>query len=114
MDMDLKKFPVTMRKCYFEDERKLRFFRIYSKAHCKLECATNITFEKSKCVQFYMPRTSKMKVCNFTELKTVFNFMSRALEVCECLPLCNDVKYSFELERYNFPTSIIPQELLKV
>ena len=44
------------RKCFFEDERKLRFFVVYNIQNCHRECYSNVTFQYCGCVKFSMPR----------------------------------------------------------
>lgn len=111
-DMDLKGFPVDFRKCYFEDERKLKFFKIYSKAHCKLECVANITYDKFGCAVYYTPRDSKTKICNSTHYYSIKESVTDdELAQCDCYPLCNDIKYSYEVEKMELPTGTIPDDL---
>lgn len=35
---DLRSISPERRKCYFEDERKLKYFRVYTKKNCESEC----------------------------------------------------------------------------
>lgn len=35
---DLRLISPERRKCYFEDERKLKYFRVYTKKNCEAEC----------------------------------------------------------------------------
>ncbi|KAG5677523.1 hypothetical protein PVAND_007278 [Polypedilum vanderplanki] len=35
------RYSSDVRRCYFEGERKLQFFKSYSKAFCSLECIAN-------------------------------------------------------------------------
>lgn len=37
-DNDLRSFDPDERKCYFEDERKLKYFKTYTKNNCEMEC----------------------------------------------------------------------------
>lgn len=55
-DEGLQRFPPFSRKCYFEGERKLKFFRTYSKALCEWECKANlvVTFSYEKYLIFYI------------------------------------------------------------
>jgi hypothetical protein len=46
------------RQCYFAGERQLKFFKIYTKSNCELECMTNLTLRYCNCSAFYMPRKS--------------------------------------------------------
>lgn len=46
------------RGCYYQNERKLKFFQVYTEDNCYLECLTNYTERICKCVAFYMPSNS--------------------------------------------------------
>jgi amiloride-sensitive sodium channel len=96
MEESLKKFPIELRKCYFEDERKLKFFKHYSVYHCKLECFSNITYKNFGCVKFYMPRDSKTRICKFSELIKLYS-QDDDLTKCNCLSLCNYIKFNYKV-----------------
>lgn len=51
------------RQCYFNGERYLRLFRMYTQHNCELECLANYTMAKCGCVKFSMPRDSATPVC---------------------------------------------------
>ncbi|XP_063703633.1 pickpocket protein 28-like [Culicoides brevitarsis] len=100
------------RNCFFDGERNLTFFKIYSKSNCELECLTNITLDQCKCVQFWMPRHPDTPICgisqhkcsNFLALRYLnINIATTAREIlekydipykCNCLERCNSVTYS--------------------
>lgn len=113
MDLDLKEFPAVLRKCYFEDERGLKFFKMYSVSHCKLECLANITLEKFGCVRFYMPRDAKTRICMFSEQKNMTG-PTEDLNGCECYPLCNDIKYSYKVEKVPITAKNVPDNFTKM
>lgn len=52
----LKHYEPNRRQCYFQKERALRYFNIYSQSNCELECLANFTLSKCGCVKFSMPR----------------------------------------------------------
>ncbi|XP_070496595.1 pickpocket protein 28-like [Chironomus tepperi] len=106
-DSSLKKHPPEIRGCYFENERKLKFFKSYTRAHCDLECLTNHTLKICGCVRFSMPRSSKTSVCDLDETACyndamrhwphdVENSLNFAVP-CNCYPPCNNIKYSTKL-----------------
>jgi amiloride-sensitive sodium channel len=39
---DLRSFDPDERKCYFEDERSLKYFKIYTQKNCEMECLSFI------------------------------------------------------------------------
>jgi hypothetical protein len=99
---DLRKFPPKIRGCYFEDEKKLKFFKIYTKNNCDLECMTNYNKEFCGCVHFSMPRTENTRICELKDGNCYFNAInfwmqnSSAKFPCDCFPSCNYLKYSIK------------------
>lgn len=99
----LKKFPLSQRRCYFEGERKLKFFKTYTKAHCNLECLANFTLRRCGCVSFSYPRTEEDRVCATNETKCYKkahidwpNDDEESLKFempCNCYPPCFDIHY---------------------
>lgn len=101
-DYTLRRISPHRRNCYFEGEKKLKFFKSYSRAHCNLECLTNITLGKCGCVKFYMPRDKNTKVCTYAQLECKQNAnYNTEIEMlaCACYSPCNDIKYSHDLFR---------------
>lgn len=107
IDKALRRFAPLSRNCYFDEERKLKFFKSYSKAHCDFECMTNFTLKHCGCVKFSMPRNAKTRVCSWVES----NCYNEAMEMwsvemqtintdkpCDCLSTCTDLKYSLKIE----------------
>lgn len=47
-------FPMQ-RKCFYNSERQLRFFKFYSKSNCEAECLTKFINDTCGCVKFFMP-----------------------------------------------------------
>lgn len=90
-DYDLKKFSPDLRRCYFEGERKLKFFKTYTKALCKWECHANATLEKCGCVKLSMPRDNLTKICSIDDLECA---TSISLTNCQCYDSCFDVTYT--------------------
>lgn len=43
------------RQCYFPNERRLKFFKIYTQGNCQLECAWNVTLRECGCFTLTMP-----------------------------------------------------------
>ncbi|XP_031622961.1 pickpocket protein 28-like [Contarinia nasturtii] len=61
----LRTYSSQTRRCFFESERKLKFFNIYTKSNCEHECLANYTITECGCVIFSMPR--KIKILNIEE-----------------------------------------------
>lgn len=98
-DPALRSFGTDVRKCYFEGERKLKFFKTYTKALCEWECLTNATLDNCGCVKFSMPRNQTTKVCNATKVFDCVLRVKRESRGCTCYAPCNDVEYSYKIYR---------------
>ena len=61
---NLKSYTFRRRKCYYSNERHLRFFKFYTMELCKLECLTNYTLNLCGCVPYYFPRKFHCFVSN--------------------------------------------------
>lgn len=48
-------YEPNQRQCFYQSERKLRFFKIYTQTNCEAECTANVTKTKCGCVKFSMP-----------------------------------------------------------
>lgn len=55
----LKNYSPNKRKCFFELERQLRFFKMYTQNNCEVECLANYTKQECGCVKFSMPSINK-------------------------------------------------------
>ncbi|XP_050080483.1 pickpocket protein 28-like [Anopheles maculipalpis] len=105
---NLHRYPHTKRQCFFADERKLRFFRVYNEQNCEFECLTNYTLATCGCVTFAMPRENTTRVCSAHEKRCYKSAVTRLMELdemsldtgqemCDCLPACTTIKYDVEL-----------------
>jgi len=108
LDDSLKAFPPEKRGCYFENERKLQFFKSYSKTNCDFECMRNFTLTKCGCVKLSLLRTDGDKLCDVKSLpcyKAISKswpnsyYKDRKIKKdnidfpCYCLPSCTQIKY---------------------
>jgi acid-sensing ion channel, other len=108
-DDELRKYPPDVRRCYFDGERKLKYFKSYTKYHCDYECLANYTLDRCGCVKFSMPRSQDTPVCDLNRTMCYFDAMlhwpgksehgGSAIMPCNCLPSCSDVKYSVKLDK---------------
>lgn len=53
----LRSYSPNQRGCFYNFERRLAFFEIYSYKNCIFECLANYTALHYGCVPFFMPRT---------------------------------------------------------
>lgn len=51
----LRSYNPKQRQCFFTNERRLRFFRIYTQNNCESECLASFTQKECGCVKFSMP-----------------------------------------------------------
>lgn len=95
---ELRRYTPDLRRCYFEDERKLYYFKAYTKALCDWECQANWTLKNCGCVKFSMPRNKSIPVCdeNGIECSRIYspNYPKASMIPCDCFPPCNDISYS--------------------
>lgn len=108
MSDDLRKISANVRGCYFEGERKLNFFKSYTKSNCEYECMTNYTLKECGCVKFSMPRDKNTPVCDWNSAKCYSNAMrkwpnfdsstDKLQAICGCLRTCSDIKYKVDFE----------------
>lgn len=51
----LESLPPSRRGCYIKGEKQLRFYQVYNKHNCELECKANISIRDCGCVPFFLP-----------------------------------------------------------
>lgn len=112
----LASYSPKRRHCYFNNERSLQFFKVYTQNNCELECLANFTLKECGCVKFSMPRTNSTKICGqkdvtcFDEaednliLQEVDTSLSSNSDgeiktLCDCLPACTSISYDVELSQ---------------
>jgi len=117
----LANYAPERRQCYFNDERHLSFFKVYTQSNCELECLTNFTFAECSCVKFSMPRNKSMPICEQKDVKCYDNAedklmaseLSQSLESgsgenkrgktnCNCLPSCTSINYDAEISQADY------------
>ncbi|XP_066998458.1 pickpocket protein 28 [Anabrus simplex] len=106
----LEKYQPQYRQCYFANERKLRFFKVYTQQNCAQECEANYTVQECGCAEFFMPRALDTPVCGPKRAECLY-FAKRSLlrasivkglrsansaPMCSCLQSCNHIQYSTE------------------
>ncbi|XP_048479070.1 pickpocket protein 28-like [Plutella xylostella] len=117
---NLRKYHPEVRQCYFQNERFLRYFHIYTQNNCMLECRANYTFHRCQCVPFYLPYKNSDSICTASDLfcitEAIKHLGEREMraslglesEACRCLPACNSVTYEAEILKteYNIKNSL--------
>jgi acid-sensing ion channel, other len=105
-DKSLRSVAPEKRGCYFEGEKKLRFFKVYTKRNCEFECLADLLLNHPavNCTQFYMVRNESTEVCDhrqerFAQFQTYFALhnISMGRTNCKCLDACDSIKYDVEI-----------------
>lgn len=78
----LRSYEPNKRQCFFSGERKLHFFKIYSKNHCESECLSNFTKNYCGCVKFSMP-----SMCLIWKFLQFFYQFSKKFEIQNLNPM---------------------------
>ncbi|KAG5679881.1 hypothetical protein PVAND_009418 [Polypedilum vanderplanki] len=88
------------RECYFEDERQLKYFKIYTQKYCEMECIMDHLFNVCKCQMIdsiYKERKpfclAINENCINTERAKISQQENNIKTNCTCLPLCNMLTY---------------------
>ncbi|XP_058827729.1 pickpocket protein 28-like [Topomyia yanbarensis] len=113
----LRNYAPERRQCFFNHERYLKFFRVYTQDNCELECLTNFTLQYCGCVRFSMPRSSRTEVCESNMIECMILAENELFERdvvehrkgeknyragCNCLPSCTSVQYDAEITQTDF------------
>jgi acid-sensing ion channel, other len=51
---ELRGYPSEVRKCYFSNEHRLKYFQEYTTNNCKLECEVDIVLKNCGCLIFFI------------------------------------------------------------
>ncbi|VEN63057.1 unnamed protein product [Callosobruchus maculatus] len=114
----VKRFHTKTRDCYFQSERPLRFFKVYSQMNCLMECKANYTLRFCGCVGFHMPKAEGTPIClmkkqfcmedveenTFFAVSNDYSLIEdkskySSFTQCDCLPMCTDITYKLELSQ---------------
>lgn len=63
--IDARKYDPKVRQCFFNSERKLKFFKVYTRSNCEYECLANFTKKRCGCVKFMMPSNVSFLLLNY-------------------------------------------------
>ncbi|XP_021709992.1 sodium channel protein Nach [Aedes aegypti] len=121
----VRNYPPERRQCFFEDERYLKYFLVYTQNNCELECLSNYTLARCGCVKYSMMRSEEMKVCETINYPCLHNAVMEFVKTedptrrftfgkrpklnafsfrgqCNCLPACTSYQYDFEIFKQSF------------
>ncbi|XP_035793837.1 pickpocket protein 28-like [Anopheles albimanus] len=114
---NLRAYDAEKRGCFYTHERYLRFFNIYTKRNCEVECLTNLTLALCGCVHFSMPRPANVRICGLgkqacmervdtyvqeQEMESKLTSGSELSLSCNCLPSCTFLQYNAEISQAQF------------
>lgn len=51
----IKQWAPELRNCYFQHEKQLKFFKVYTQHNCEVECRANHTLSQCGCTAYYQP-----------------------------------------------------------
>jgi acid-sensing ion channel, other len=111
-DEELRKVQPNIRNCMFEDERKLIYYKFYSKAYCQLECKAFVMYKTCECIPFFMPRNDSLTLCDIAGMDCIatlagmsyvdYDHLYDSFGVCRCLDDCNSISYDVEFSNVNY------------
>uniref|UniRef100_A0A182MXN7 Pickpocket n=1 Tax=Anopheles dirus TaxID=7168 RepID=A0A182MXN7_9DIPT len=114
---NVRQYNPNRRLCFYNHERYLRYFKVYSKFNCDIECLSNFTLEMCGCVPFALPRDSEARICGLgmaactdmamsvleeMDLLHEQNNTENFLDRCNCLSACNAIMYNTEISQAKF------------
>lgn len=101
-DEDLRSVDPKKRGCYFNGERQLKFFKVYTRKNCEFECLSDNLLKLSTrdCVPYYVIRDNTTDPCDYRyslfSNRNSFKAI-RDIEKCGCLDECNAISYKTEI-----------------
>jgi hypothetical protein len=109
-DKGLRSLSREKRRCLFEDERKLKYFKSYTKSNCEKECLSDFIYQNCSCVLFYHYRNASMEICDLFNASCVINIESifsnmhrgQASIDCDCPKECDQITYDLEYHKRKF------------
>ncbi|KAK3911816.1 Pickpocket protein 28, partial [Frankliniella fusca] len=95
----LQSVDVERRQCYFLNERRLRYFQVYTQRNCEMECLANHTVAACHCAAIFMPMAKHHRVC---ESRDCYLTVMKGSVNCSCLPSCTTLEYKTFVSHYNW------------
>lgn len=130
-EANVQAHDLSVRQCYLNGERHLRFYKEYTVQNCRIECLSNFTLARCGCVRISHPRKSFMsasslsaanctntfyflgaigtKICGTQKIECYREidgdlFRMFALPSCNCLESCASLHYNSKSSQtaYNY------------
>ncbi|KAJ8713902.1 hypothetical protein PYW08_007522 [Mythimna loreyi] len=104
---DVQSLPVWSRKCYFEDEHHLPFFRKYHNSDCDHMCYVAAVYKACGCFPAFLPFIREDTTCRITSIPCIIKVkkdMNNWLlaHQCDCPRDCVSRKYRADFTLGNF------------
>jgi amiloride-sensitive sodium channel len=99
VDAKFGKLSLSHRNCYMKNERKLKFFKIYSLRNCQIECLSEKMLTSCGCVTFDVIRSNDTKICELFDYTCISKVKNETLfedNSCNCLHPCSYTSYNLE------------------
>lgn len=101
---DTKQLTVGQRKCIFEREVDLNYFKSddYSLSGCLVQCRMQLANKFCKCIPpFYSPARGSYKECSWSDFKCLRDFIRNITDIKNC-PVCelSCLNTVYESEKY--------------
>lgn len=115
-DKSIFSIPIEKRGCYLKHERKLKFFKIYTKNGCLKECLTFYTHDTCGCAPHHYVRSKSMKVCDIKGLACSADLIPTvnvekldkiyaSKGICNCIDTCDQVNYYIDAKTKKYDTN---------
>ncbi|XP_055304301.1 pickpocket protein 28-like [Sitodiplosis mosellana] len=112
----LRSYRPNQRQCFYQNERRLRFFKMYTQTNCEEECLSNFTKLECGCVKFSMPRDVYTTICGTANINCYETAMRKLSTddspesfsaTCNCIPACTSIEYSTSIDHIKFDAAAI-------
>ncbi|VVC29438.1 Epithelial sodium channel, partial [Cinara cedri] len=103
---NLSGWKPEIRHCYYQHERTLKFFKMYTISNCDIECKANHSLKMCGCVAFYHPRDMKTPICGSASYRCMRQYSNNGYSIlnkqlinlnttndCNCLETCTHIRY---------------------
>jgi acid-sensing ion channel, other len=107
-DADLRSVDPMKRGCYFQGEKRLKYFNYYTRRNCESECLVDLLHKNVNCTPYYMVRSDSMDFCDYHneyimnyEVFIITQWRTSSYDDCGCLDACDSINYSFEIIAHN-------------
>lgn len=111
---EVRNLPINFRKCRFEDENNLLYFKTYKQTHCFVECRITEALRLCNCKPFFYV-IGEGKTCDIEEMQCLVyqNWTTTSKKNClHCFPLCEQISYSEQRKQAFNYVGLVSKELL--